>query len=234
MAADEATAPPVVFDRAAVPPGLADEAAAYSSRNGGGTGGRFPPPFKAWSPTRAYLQSVSPQSPLQSPLRFGIPQRLLQSGRPQSPLQSLLQSGSPQSPVQSPLRSWSPQSPLQSLLQSGSPQNHSWILLRSCQVVVICSTLVASYSAGTALASSPACPVLASCSACPALAPLSAYSTRPSSIPRAWPTVPTPDLTPAHPPPRNCSVLVCEASGIHSLRGGGGGLSLYVEQMACC
>ncbi len=212
VAADEATAPPAVFDRAAVPPGLADEAAAYSSRNGGGTGGRFPPPFKAWSPARAYLQSVSPQSPLQS----------------------LLQSGSPQSPVQSPLRSWSPQSPLQSLLQSGSPQNHSWILLRSCQVVVICSTLVASYSAGTALASSPACPVLASCSAYPALAPLSAYSTRPSSIPRAWPTVPTPDLTPAHPPPRNCSVLVCEASGIHSLRGGGGGLSLYVEQMACC
>ncbi len=52
------------------------------------------------------------------------------------------------------------------------------------------ATLVASYSAG---------PALASCSVCPALAPLSAYSSRPSSTPWAWPTVPTPDQPTAHP-----------------------------------
>ncbi len=41
---------------------------------------------------------------------------------------------------------------------------------RSSQMVVVCSTLVAS------------------CPACPALAPPSANSSRPSSTPRAWPT----------------------------------------------
>ncbi len=56
------------------------------------------------------------------------------------------------------------------------------------QVVVICSTVVASCSA---------CPTLDSCSAFPALAPLSAYSSGPSSTPWAWPTVLTPD---PHPP----------------------------------
>ncbi len=72
-----------------------------------------------------------------------------------------------------------------------------------------------------ALASCPAGPVLTSCSACPALTPLSAYSSMPSSTPQAWPTVPTPDPPPAHPPPRHFSVFsVCGASGIHSLKGG--------------
>ncbi len=96
---------------------------------------------------------------------------------------------------------------------------------RFSQVVVICSTLVASCSAG---------PALASCSACPALAPLSAYSSGPSSTPRAWPTVPNPDPPPAHPPSRYIYVFVCGASGIHSLKGGGGGGALYVQYMACC
>ncbi len=59
----------------------------------------------------------------------------------------------------------------------------------------------------------------ASYSVCPALAPLSAYSSRPSSTPWAWPTVPTPDQPTAHPPPRHFLVFcVCEASGICSLR----------------
>ncbi len=71
----------------------------------------------------------------------------------------------------------------------------------SSEVVVICSIPVASYSAG---------PTLASCSA---------YSSGPTSTPRAWPTIPTPDLPPAH-PPRHFSVLVCGAPVILSLRGG--------------
>ncbi len=66
------------------------------------------------SPLQSPLRSVSPQSPLQSPLR---------SVSPQSPLQSPLRSVSPQSPPQSPLHSVSPQSPLQSPLRSGSPQS---------------------------------------------------------------------------------------------------------------
>ncbi len=90
-------------------------------------------------------------------------------------------------------------------------------------------------------------PFRASCSACPALVPLSAYSSRPSSIPRAWPTVPTSDPPSAHPPPRHFSVFsVRGASGIRSLKGGGGvvsrscwcdragrQMSLCVEHMAC-
>ncbi len=60
----------------------------------------------------------------------------------------------------------------------------------SSQVVVICSISVVSYSAG---------PALTSCSACPTLAPLSAYSSGLSSTPRAWPTIPNPDLPPALP-----------------------------------
>ncbi len=56
----------------------------------------------------------------------------------------------------------------------------------ACPALAFCS-------ACPTLASCPVGPVLASCSACPALAPLSAYSSRPSSTPRAWPTVPTPD-----------------------------------------
>ncbi len=54
---------------------------------------------------------------------------------------------------------------------------------QSPQVVVPCSTLVASCSAG---------PALASCSS---------YISRPSSTPQAWPTVLTPDLPPAQSPP---------------------------------
>ncbi len=76
----------------------------------------------------------------------------------------------------------------------------------SSQVVVICSIPVASYSAG---------PTLASCSA---------YSSGPTSTPRAWPTIPTPDLPPAH-PPRHFSVLVCGAPVILSFGGGGGVVS---------
>ncbi len=64
-------------------------------------------------------------------------------------------------------------------------------------------------------------PALAPCSACPTLAPLSAYSSGPSSTPRAWPTVPTLDPPPAH-LPRHFSVFVCGASWICSLRRGGG------------
>ncbi len=64
----------------------------------GGTGGRLPPPFMAWSPLQSPLHSVSPQCPLQSPVR----------------------SVSPQSLLQSPLRSVSPQSLLQSLKVQGS------------------------------------------------------------------------------------------------------------------
>ncbi len=89
-------------------------------------------------------------------------------------------------------------------------------------------------SACPTLASCPVGPVLASCSACPALAPLSAYSSRPSSTPRAWPTVPTPDPPPAHPPPIIFFVFsVCGASGIRSLKEGGGGGGRVTVLLVC-
>ncbi len=90
------------------------------------------------------LQSGSPQSPLQTPLRSGSPQNPLRSGSPQSPLrswipQSLLHSGSPQSPLNKPL------------LSSGGYLLHPGGIL-------LCWPR----------------PGLLLCSACPALAPLSA------------------------------------------------------------
>ncbi len=95
--------------------------------DGGGTGGRLPPPFMAWRLFQSPLRSVSPQSMLQSPLRSVSPQSLLQSPlrsvSPQSLLQSPLRSVSPQSLLQSPLRSVSPHSLLESPLRSGGPQN---------------------------------------------------------------------------------------------------------------
>ncbi len=79
------------------------------------------------SPLQSPLRSVSPQGPLQSPLRSVSPQSSLQSPlrsvSSQSPLQSPLRSVSPQSPLPSPLRSVSPQSPLPSPLRSVSPQS---------------------------------------------------------------------------------------------------------------
>ncbi len=86
----------------------------WHSKTGSSQGGG------ARSRVRSRARSVSPQSPLLSPLR---------PGSPQSPLQSPLRSVSLQSPLQSPLRSVSPdspprpgssQSPLQSPLRSGS------------------------------------------------------------------------------------------------------------------
>ncbi len=102
-------------------------------------------------------------------------------GSPQSPLRSV----SPRSPLQSPFREpteFTPEpAPFPGAHRArsvpGAHRVRSWN--RSSQVVVVCSTLVASYSAG---------PTLVSCFACPALAPLSAYSSGTSSTPRVWPT----------------------------------------------
>ncbi len=110
-------------------------------------------------------------------------------------------SGSPQNP----LRSWIPQS----LLHSGSLQSPlNKPLLSSGGYLLHPGGILLCWSR----------PGLLLCSACPALAPLSAYSSGPTSTPRAWSTVPTPDLPPAH-PSRHFSVFVFGASGIRSLRG---------------
>ncbi len=71
----------------------------------------------------------------------------------------------------------------------------------SSQVVVLCSTLVASCSAGTTLA------------------PLSTFVSRSSAATRAWPTIPPPDLPPAHLPLRHFDFWfsVCGASRIRFL-----------------
>ncbi len=157
------------------------------------------------------------------PARSVSPQGPLRSGSPQGPLRSgspqgPLHSGSPQSPLQSPFCSGSPSGPL----RSGIPQSPPNGLLH-CQPR----------------------PALASCSACPTLAPLSAYSSRPSSTPWSWPTVPSPDPPPSHPPPRHF-FFVCVWSVWDSLlKGGvvsrscwcaraGHQMSLCVEHMACC
>ncbi len=98
-------------------------------------------------------------------------------------VRSRARSVSPRSSLQSPLLSREPTEPApfpgahRARSVPGAHRVHSWN--RSSQVVVVCSTLVPSYSAG---------PTLVSCFACPALAPLSAYSSGTSSTPRVWPT----------------------------------------------
>ncbi len=150
------------------------------------------------------IRCFTSQSPLQSRLRSGSPQSLLRSGRAHR-VHSRAHSSPGALRVHSSARS-----------RTGAFRNHS--RARSSQAVVLCSSLVASCSAG------------------PALAPLSTSVSRLSSTPQAWPTVPTPVPPPLCHPPRLlfCAPVFVTVLGWCALDCHQRSLCLCVEHMACC
>ncbi len=192
---DEAVEPPVVADGATVSLPVADKAAAnpgipglvrkqedspMRSVRAAGIPRLASPKAAVPAPEPAPFREPTESAPEPAPFPGAHRARSI-PGSPQSPLRSV----SPQSPLQSPFREPTEftrePAPFPGAHRArsvpGAHRVRSWN--RSSQVVVVCSTLVASYSAG---------PTLVSCFACPALAPLSAYSSGTSSTPRVWPT----------------------------------------------
>ncbi len=190
---------------------------------------------RRWCPFQSPLRSVSPQSPLQSPLRSVSPQGPLQSplrsGSPQSPEPAPFQEPTESAPEPAPFREPTEPAPFQEPTEPApEPAPFREPTESTQETASLKWWLSAPPWWHPALPAPPWPPALPAppwhhCLPIPP-GPLPLHGPGPPSLTqiRLRPT----------PPSRYIYVFVCGASGIHSLKGGGGGLCMFSTWLVVC